>query len=344
MTDRDGVDVASYQGLPGQWKAAAGDIGWAAVKITELSPTTKYVNPDAEGDWEYLKTAGKKRIGYLFAHPGADAAETASFFTGEIRRLGLDDDDMVAVDLETSDGKTPAEVSAWGREVLSYLEHDLDRIPLLYTFLNFAETGNCEGMGHYPLWIADVNSPPGHPRVPAPWTTWAVHQYSQAQPIDRDICAYKSAQAMSDHLGRQVVHTKPVPDPKPKRKPVRKTVKKVATGAKKEPALSAASAASLATVLIGFLQHAGVTHLDPAQVKILVTCVVALAGVVTTAVTTKPQVAGHTTVVATAIAALAGTVGTPQLMTLLVPVIALLAGHHVRQQVSPKNPPAPPAA
>ncbi len=353
MSDRDGVDIASFQGTPGQWKGAAGDIGWAAVKITELQPDgTRYVNPDAEGDLQYLASTGKKRVLYLFAHPGASAAETASFFTGEVRSLGLRDDDMVAADLEVNDGKAPAEVAAWGRDVLSFLEHDLDRIPLLYTFLNFAETGNCEGMGGYPLWIADVNSPPGQPRVPEPWKGWAVHQYSQAQPIDRDICAYRSAAEMARVLGKRHF---PVlkPDPgKPQRVPkhrARKAVKKAVVvtkgGVKKEPVLTAASAASLATALLGFLQHHGTVHLDAAQVKVLVTCLVALAGLVSSATVKPARVAGVTTAVTTAATALFSMLVPGAAVTGTVPFAALLTALLVRMHVSPKAPPpAPPAS
>ena len=119
MTDRNGVDVASYQGPPGQWRAAAGDIGWAAVKISELGVDgSRYVNPDADADLKYLLSAGKKRIFYLYGHPATSAAETVAFFVGEARRLGIRDDDMISLDHETTDGKTPGEVSAYARDVL----------------------------------------------------------------------------------------------------------------------------------------------------------------------------------------------------------------------------------
>src|SRR6185437_4028557 len=51
-----GVDVASFQGRPANWKHLAGPISWAAVKITELEPNgVHYVNPDAAADWAYLQ-------------------------------------------------------------------------------------------------------------------------------------------------------------------------------------------------------------------------------------------------------------------------------------------------
>jgi hypothetical protein len=108
MAERDGVDVASYQGKPGHWSGEAGDIGWAAIKVTELGVGgSRYVNPDAAADAAWLKEHGKGRVFYLFGHPGTSAAETAAFFIAEVRKLGLLDTDAIAVDLETNDGKPP---------------------------------------------------------------------------------------------------------------------------------------------------------------------------------------------------------------------------------------------
>ena len=208
-----GVDVASFQGPPGEWVAAAGDIVWAAVKLTELQPNgTRYVNPYAQADWDYLHAHGKGRIAYMFGHPGTSAADTVSFFINELNRVGLRDRDAVCLDLEVTDGYGPAHVSAWADQVQAQLKSRLDRPPVLYTFIDFAKEGNCAGLGHYPLWIADPSSPRGHPRVPEPWTSWAIHQYDISGNIDRDVANYASQQEMFDKLGK---HSNPTPPPEP---------------------------------------------------------------------------------------------------------------------------------
>jgi hypothetical protein len=197
-----GVDVSSFSGLPSNWQKAAGTISWAAVKITELEPNgTRYVNPDAAADWKWLADNKKGRIGYLFGHPSVSASETVSFFVSQITKLGLRDSDGVALDLEVTDGKGPAEVAAWGVQVESDLHSQLGRHPLLYTFIDFAKQGNCAGLGRYPLWIADPSSPAGSPRVPAPWSTWAIHQYQLGSTIDRDVANYRTEAAMAEALG-----------------------------------------------------------------------------------------------------------------------------------------------
>jgi lysozyme len=205
MTTRDGVDVASFQGAPGTWQAAAGGIGWAAVKLTELSPAG-YIDPDAAADWAWLKQAGKGRIGYLFGHPQVAPTATVAYFIAELARLGLDDTDAVALDIETAGGRAPAQVSAWTRTVLASLRANLHRMPLLYTFPDFIREGYVDGCGGYPLWISDPNHPAGHPGVPAPWSAWAIHQYETAGQIDRDVIAYPDVAAMQAALGK---HTTP---------------------------------------------------------------------------------------------------------------------------------------
>jgi hypothetical protein len=75
--------------------------------------------------------------------------------------------------------------------------------------VDFAQEGNCAGLGRYPLWIADPSSTKGHPRVPGPWKTWAIHQYDISGAIDRDVAKYATETAMFDALGKKT----PVKEP-----------------------------------------------------------------------------------------------------------------------------------
>ena len=205
-----GVDVSGYQGTPSKWAYTAGTISWAAVKVTEYEANgTKYVNPYAAADWEWLHSKKKGRIAYLFGHPSVSAANTVNFFITQLNALGLRDADGVALDLEVSDGLSPSHVASWGADVQSELETRLGRTPLLYTFLSFAEAGNTAGLGRYPLWIADPSSTKGHPRVPEPWTTWAIHQYDISGSIDRDVAKFASESAMFDSLGKKTTVKEP---------------------------------------------------------------------------------------------------------------------------------------
>ena len=87
-----GVDVASFQASPGSWARPVGDIVWAAVKLTELEPNgTKYVNPDAKADMDWLNRTTRPASGTC---------------------LALLDTDAVALDLETTDGLPAQQVAA----------------------------------------------------------------------------------------------------------------------------------------------------------------------------------------------------------------------------------------
>lgn len=206
-----GVDVAVFQGDPSSWAPAAGDIDWAAVKLTELEPkNVRYVNPDAAADWSWLGTQGKGRIAYLFGHPSVSVSDTVSFFVSELNSLGLKDTDGIALDLETSDGLQAADVASWASSVLTQLESQLQRRPLLYTYIDFAAAGNCAGLGGYPLWIADPSDPAGRPHVPEPWQTWAIHQYATVDNLDRDVANYPSQAAMFAALGKRSAQPPPL--------------------------------------------------------------------------------------------------------------------------------------
>ena len=209
-----GVDVSSFQGPPSDWSKSAGAFAWAAVKFTELEPDgTRYVNPDAVADWHWLKESKKGRVAYLFGHPSVSAADTVSFFLVELRAAGLLDTDAIALDLEVSDGASAAHVASWAADVLSDLHSQIGRTPLLYTFIDFAEAGNCAHLGSYPLWIADPSNPAGKPQVPSPWTKWAIHQYDISGDIDRDVANYASQSAMFAALGRTAEPTPPKEPP-----------------------------------------------------------------------------------------------------------------------------------
>jgi GH25 family lysozyme M1 (1,4-beta-N-acetylmuramidase) len=200
-----GIDVSSYQGAPGQWQAEAGDYDFAAVKLTELMiDGSRYTDPDASADWQYLKSAGKGRIAYLFGHPGSSASDSVTFFLSVLASVGLDDADAVAIDFETTDGRNAAQCSIWAKMAARQLQSAVNRPVVIYTFPAFAQAGNCSGLGTCPLWIASPGTPPGKPEIPAPWTTWTLQQTDITPPLDRDVAAFATPEAMAAALGRKV--------------------------------------------------------------------------------------------------------------------------------------------
>jgi len=206
-----GLDISNVNGaldlasLARQYR-----LSFAILKATE---GTGFRDPLFPAAWEALKQLGLARGTYHFAHPSGEPDAEAAFFLAYVRENGLLDADVLALDLEVTDGLPPEQVAGWARRFCSRVSSASGRRPLVYTFISFAVAGNCAGLGRYPLWIADPSSTPGSPRVPGPWTTWAVHQYGQ-QGIDLDVANYPDAAAMTRALGR------PRPSPPAPPKPV----------------------------------------------------------------------------------------------------------------------------
>lgn len=206
-----GLDASNLNGAL-NWSAMKRQYGlsFAVLKATE---GTGFRDPDFPASWQALKNLGLVRGAYHFAHPSNSPVAEADFFLGYVRTHGLAAPDFLALDLEVDDGLPPRAVSAYGRAFCAHLGAMAGRPVLVYTFIAFAEAGNCAGLGGQPLWIADPSSTPGRPRVPAPWKTWAVHQYSQ-QGIDLDVANYPDAAAMTRALGAPQPHPNP-PKPAP---------------------------------------------------------------------------------------------------------------------------------
>jgi len=182
VADAQGIDVSGFQGAF-DWQAEKGTISFAFAKATEGSSIT---DPEFARNWQQMKAIGLVRGAYHFGHPKNGAAADAGAFLSAVRAQGLESGDLLALDLETTDGLGPAQVAGYGRNWCSKVEAATGRKPIVYTFIDFAREGNCAGLGGYPLWIADPSAPAGHPTVPGPWKTWAFHQYATTT-VDRDV-------------------------------------------------------------------------------------------------------------------------------------------------------------
>jgi hypothetical protein len=126
---------------------------------------------------------------------------TIAPFKAMTDKLGLLPGDGVAVDLEVTDGMSPAAISSWARELFAELSKLYGRRVILYTFESYVTDGNCDGLGNYHLWIASLTTP-GLPRVPHPFTDWFAQQYAQNGQIDQDVAHFSSLPAMQAAMGK----------------------------------------------------------------------------------------------------------------------------------------------
>jgi len=99
-----GIDLSSYQ--PSfDWSAEKGRISFAFIKATE-GITIR--DPSFAANWQRARDIGIVRGAYHFAHPRNGAATEARAFLDTVRAHGLNAGDLLALDLEVSDGLGPA--------------------------------------------------------------------------------------------------------------------------------------------------------------------------------------------------------------------------------------------
>lgn len=170
-----GSDISHYQS-----SIPSGD--FCILKATE---GLDYVDPSFAGWWKTLGQRGTLRGAYHFAHPDNSPTAEADHFLKVVRPV-LRPGDWVVLDHEKP-GSSPAHDAAWARAWCAHVEAAVGYSPVVYSFLSFAREGRCAGLGDRPLWIADPSAPVGHPRVPAPWHSWVMHQYSETGGIDHDV-------------------------------------------------------------------------------------------------------------------------------------------------------------
>lgn len=255
MADAAGVDVSNFQ--PSfDWQAERGRISFAFIKATE---GTTFTDPDFATNWRQAKAVGLVRGAYHFANPKNPAADEVSSFLSVVRAQGLRRGDLLALDLEVTDGLPPSQVAGYAQAWCAGVARATGHTPVVYTFLSFAQQGNCAGLGRYPLWIAEPSAPPGRPSVPGPWTTWAFHQYGTtlvgSNTVDVDVF-HGDAAALRAFAG---------PSPIPQEDDVQSGI--LSNGAS---AVTAISIPEGSARTIGFGCDNGVQGLAPARLRVAI--------------------------------------------------------------------------
>lgn len=168
-----GVDVSNFQGAYG-WS----DEQFGFCKATE---GTFFQDPTFAKNWQAMSAKSIRRGAYHFGHPSSSAANQAAYFTGLVKAHGLNTTDVLALDLEVSDGLPAAQVAGWAVQFCTAVEKSTGKNTWIYTDHSFIEGGYCDGLYKHPLWIADPSQPAGKPTSVAPWPIWVAQQCATKQ-------------------------------------------------------------------------------------------------------------------------------------------------------------------
>lgn len=190
-TSAQGEDRSDFQAVR-SW----GTNSFAFMKATE---GLSVIDPDFSANWANAKAEGKIRGAYCFVHPSDSAEGQAALFLETVAAQGLEDGDLLALDIEILTGSDglPAYGSLYAAQ-RSVLKLDTapmavtasnsvgldmyDAIrstfpynpPVIYTTESVGHT--LTSLSHAPLWIAYPSTVA--PTAISPWSKWTFWQWA----------------------------------------------------------------------------------------------------------------------------------------------------------------------
>jgi lysozyme len=172
-----GIDVASYQGYP-DWDTVVGSTG-ISFAFTKATEGTTYTNPTFDYNWAWMAYEGLYRGAYHYGRPAYDARAQADYFVDVVQPQS--GDLQMCLDLETTDGRSPAQVWAWTQAFIDEIYQLTGAPGIIYTGYYFwrDQVGNPADNLNCPLWLAAYVSDP-NPYVPRAWSTWSFWQYTSS--------------------------------------------------------------------------------------------------------------------------------------------------------------------
>jgi lysozyme len=170
----EGIDVSKYQGTIDWKKVKAAGIQFAFVRVSD---GLHYPDGKFAANWTGTRAAGVLRGAYQFFRPGQDPVAQADLLLDAMGTLA-DDDLPPAIDVEVTDGQSPAAVVAAIQKWVDRIETATGRTPIVYTYYYFWQysAGGSAAFSDFPLWIANYGVT--CPSVPPTWPRWSFYQYT----------------------------------------------------------------------------------------------------------------------------------------------------------------------
>lgn len=173
-TTTPGVDVSKWQGTIDFAKVAKTQ----KFVIARVSDGT-YIDKLFATYWPAIKANGMVRGAYQYFEPATDAITQADIL---LNMMGPMEDGMLppTLDVEATGGLTPAKVEAGVQQWVDYVQAKLGVKPMIYTGNWFWDPSvNSSKQSNLPLWESYYCNN-CCPKIPLPWTTWAIWQYSDS--------------------------------------------------------------------------------------------------------------------------------------------------------------------
>ena len=173
-----GVDVSVWDGA----------VNWAAVKasgcafaIARVSDGLGYPDSTFAGNWSGMKAAGLIRGAYQYFEPSQDGGAQASMVIAKVGLLGSGDL-PVMLDVETTDGLSPAAITASIHKWVTAITAGTGKAPMIYCGSYFWDDNvQSADFSALPLVIASYGT--NDPSLPNEWRNWTFHQYTDTASV-----------------------------------------------------------------------------------------------------------------------------------------------------------------
>jgi GH25 family lysozyme M1 (1,4-beta-N-acetylmuramidase) len=168
-----GIDVSYWQSQIDWAQVARDGVKYAFIRVSDGST---FIDPRFQENWAGARAAGVKRGVYQFFRSNADPIEQANILLDQMGPL-LPGDLPPVIDVESTDGQSPATVARKVGQWIDHVEARLGVKPIIYTGPYFwRDSVRSDVFANHPLWIAHYGT--DCPLTPPPWSMWTFHQFT----------------------------------------------------------------------------------------------------------------------------------------------------------------------
>jgi GH25 family lysozyme M1 (1,4-beta-N-acetylmuramidase) len=174
-----GIDVSKWQGAIDWESVADSGIAFAFVRVSD---GLTHRDPRFAENWAGAQEAGLMVGAYQFFRPDQDPKAQADLLVAEMGTLGATHLPPV-IDVEDDGGLSPAQIEDAIEVWIDRVQSKTGVTPIIYTGAYFwRDNVASDAFPDHPLWVAHYTE--DCPYVPAPWSRWQFHQYTDSGHVD----------------------------------------------------------------------------------------------------------------------------------------------------------------